>query len=98
MAFQTNRNTNSNYSQAKPAASTTTKAVVQDDGKEKSISISGMYDGKPGSKLVAKGGKLKEDLTIPAGYSIKLFQKGGKSKNGKDLPTYELVAQPPRSV
>jgi len=55
-----------------------------------------MYDGKEGSKLVAKGITLKEAVTIPAGYTVKLFQKGGKSKNGKDLPQYELVAQPPR--
>lgn len=95
MAFQTNRN--NNYQ--KPATSSAAPVKKAEGTSEsKSIQISGMYDGKPGSKLVAKGGKLKEDLTIPAGYSIKLFQKGGKSKNGKDLPTYELVAQPPRSV
>jgi hypothetical protein len=102
MAFQTSRNstnqTNTVASTSKPAFQS--KAVSSDVASDvvKSINITGMYDGKPGSKLVAKGGKLLSDITIPAGYSLKLFQKGGKSKNGKDLPTYELVAQPPRSV
>ena len=97
MAFQTNRSSNTGNNVRSNSAQTYTKKAV-DDGSVKSISISGMYDGKEGSKLVAKGIKLKEAVTIPAGYTVKLFQKGGKSKNGLDLPTYELVAQPPRQV
>lgn len=99
MAFQTNRSTQSSnsFQSSKGSAAATSKASVS-DSKTKNIVISGMYDGKPGSKLIVKGGKLKEAVTIPAGYTVKLFQKGGVSKNGKELPTYELVAQPPRDA
>lgn len=62
-----------------------------------SIQISGLYEGKPDSKLVLKG-TLREAVTIPAGYQIKIFRKGGVSKNGKELPPFELVAQPARTM
>lgn len=90
MAFQTNRGTGFN---SKPA-----QAPVATTGKQDSINLSGLYEGKPDSKLVLKGGKLKESITIPAGYTLKVFKKGGKSKNGKDLPPFEVVAQAPRQV
>ena len=91
MAFKTQRGSFSNSSQQ---TNNTVAAKATSNSDSKSIVISGMYDGKEGSKLIAKGMRLKEDVVIPAGYTVKLFQKGGKSKNGKDLPTYELVAQP----
>jgi hypothetical protein len=93
MAFQSTRN----QSNAGNFNRSTNAVARKDSGESKSIQITGMYDGKQGSKLIAKGMKLKEPVTIPAGYTVKLFVKGGKSKTGKDLPTYELVAQPPRS-
>lgn len=89
MAFSTTRsNPTSNYNN---------KAPVQAD-KQASINLSGLYEGKPDSKLVLKGGKLKDAITIPAGYTLKVFKKGGKSKNGKDLPPFEIVAQAPRVI
>lgn len=95
MAFQTNRS-QSNGSSTNSFVKKADVSVTTEKKKSENINISGMYDGKEGSKLVAKGGALKETITIPAGFSIKLFQKGGVSKNGKKLPTYELVAQSPR--
>lgn len=89
MAFSTNRS-NSNYNKPQTQAVSGQKST--------SINISGLYEGKPDSKLVLKGGKLKDSITIPAGYTLKVFKKGGKSKNGKDLPPFEVVAQAPRSV
>ncbi len=80
---------------AAPVAAATATKKVSDQ-----INIAGLYehekaDGTP-SKLVMKG-SVKEAITIPAGYQLRLFVKGGKSKNGKDLPPFELVAQPPRA-
>lgn len=91
MAFQSTRNSNQQKNSS-------TQSNVGSKKESDSITISGMYDGKEGSKLVAKGMKLKEAVTIPAGYTVKLFQRGGLSKNGKALPTYELVAQPARDA
>lgn len=58
-----------------------------------------LYFTKPkreGTKLVASSIPQDKDLviTIPAGYSVKMFTKGGTSKNGKRLPDFDLVAQP----
>lgn len=83
MAFQTNRSTFSKPATSAPASSQKTN----------SVQLGGAYEGKPDSKLVLKTGKLKEPITIPAGYVIKVFKKGGVSKNGKDLPPFEIVAQ-----
>lgn len=90
MAFQTSRNQNSN------SAPVAQKVVSKADST--SVNLGGAYEGKPGSKLALKTGKLKEAVTIPAGYVIKVFTKGGKSKNGKDLPPFEIVAQEPKSM
>lgn len=101
MGFQTNRSNSFNPAKSNTSVRSDVKAAAVGGAgasTSKSIVISGMYDGKPNSKLIAKGMTLKEDIVIPAGYTVKLFQKGGKSKNGKDLPTYELVAQPPRAT
>jgi hypothetical protein len=97
MAFQTSRSQNQNQTNSfrKPEANTT--AVSSDKKKSDTINISGAYEGKPDSKLVLKGMALKEAVTIPAGFTVKVFVKGGVSKNGKQLPQYEIVAQPPRA-
>ena len=80
-----------------PAASTNNfqKSATPSD----KIVITGLYeynkkDGTP-SKLVMKG-KTNKEITIPADFELKVFAAGGKSKNGKDLPPYQLVAQPAR--
>lgn len=91
MAFQTNRS--SSFNSNKPAVQGSAVAKKSD-----TINLSGLYEGKADSKLVLKGGKLKEAITIPAGYTLKVFKKGGISKNGKELPPFEIVAQPPRTV
>ena len=94
MAFQTSRSSsaNSNFNKSPSDAVAVNKVVVSKD--TTSINLGGAYEGKPNSKLALKTGKLKEAITIPAGYTIKVFTKGGKSKNGKDLPPFEIVAQP----
>lgn len=95
MAFQTSRsNSNSNYNKSSDVV---VNKVVASKKDTTSVNLGGAYEGKPGSKLALKTGKLKEAITIPAGYTIKVFQKGGKSKNGKDLPPFEIVAQAPRA-
>lgn len=81
----------------KAKESSQSKAPASSEEKSESIQISGLYEGKPDSKLVLKG-TLREDVTIPAGYQIKVFRKGGVSKNGKELPPFELVAQPARNL
>lgn len=96
MAFQTSRS-NSVSAPAAAAKPSYTKAVETKTSStgSKSINLGGLYEGKPNSKLALKGSKTKEDIVIPAGYIIKVFVKGGQSKNGKDLPPFEVVAQPP---
>lgn len=94
MAYTHNRsNTQAQPQQGyqRPAAPA---AASSDRPKSTSISVAGLYEGKAGSKLAMKSGTLKEAITIPAGYQLKVFVKGGKSKNGKDLPPFEVVAQP----
>lgn len=95
MAFQTQRSSNSTGGFRKQETSNT-QAVEKK--KSDSINIAGAYEGKPDSKLVLKSSALKESVTIPAGYTVKVFVKGGISKNGKQLPQYEIVAQPPRKA
>lgn len=93
MAFQTNRSSvGTNTNKSAPVATTAVRSEKSD-----SINVGGMYEGKPDSKLVLKGGALKESITIPAGYVAKVFKKGGLSKNGKQLPPYEIVFQAPQS-
>lgn len=92
---------NKPYSKPQQSGSSFNKSASSNNTVEKkesdSIQISGLYEGKPDSKLVLKG-TLKEAITIPAGYQIKVFRKGGVSKNGKELPPFELVAQPARTM
>jgi hypothetical protein len=87
MGFQTSRSSNNSNS-------TVRSNSVVEKKKSDSIKISGLYEGTEGTKLALRGSSLKEAITIPAGYEIRVFTKGGTSKNGKELPPYELVAQP----
>jgi hypothetical protein len=75
----------------------TSKSETNTENKSDKIQITGLYEGKADSVLVLKG-SVKEDIMIPAGYQIKIFKKGGVSKNGKELPPFELVAQPARTM
>lgn len=66
--------------------------------KTSKIKVAGIYEHQPKdpskeSKLLFKG-KTMSEVVIPAGYSVSIFKAGGKSKNGKDLPPFEIVAQP----
>lgn len=45
------------------------------------------------SDVLLYTGKVKEDIMIPAGSTLKVFKKGGLSKNGKNLPELDIVAQ-----
>lgn len=98
MAFQTQRYSKMSNStgEFRKQETSNTQASVEKK-KSDSINIAGAYEGKPDSKLVLKSSALKESVTIPAGYTVKVFVKGGISKNGKQLPQYEIVAQPPRA-
>lgn len=88
---------NSKFGNRNNTAAPAARTAAKDPNK---ITISGLYEynKKDGtaSKLVMKG-KTNKDITIPAGYELKVFVAGGKSKNGKDLPPYQLVAQPART-
>lgn len=97
MAFQTSTANSNGRSSNSYSNNLANKAAAPAPvrAKGESINLGGAYEGKPGSKLVLKTGKTKESITIPAGYVLKVFQKGGKSKNGKDLPPFEIVAQKP---
>lgn len=84
----------------RPAVKTGTTAATAESTSDKII-LTGLYEytKKDGtaSKLVMRG-KTNKEITIPAGYELKVFVAGGKSKNGKDLPPYQLVAQPARAA
>ena len=87
--------------QSKPAARTNYADKNRTEGTvSEKVILGGLYEhtSKDGSasKLVMKG-KISRDITIPAGYELKVFVQGGKSKNGKDLPPYQLIAQPART-
>lgn len=98
MAYGNQQNTGNQYNNrggnngARPAvAAGATK-------KTDKVKVAGIYpyEKKDGtaSKLLYKG-KTMSDVSIPAGYSVSIFVAGGKSKNGKDLPPFEIVATPP---
>lgn len=90
--YNNSSSNNRSFSNSAPRKAESTSSTTPARTTDK-IQIAGLYDGKEGSKL-AMSGKVKEAVTIPAGYVVKVFVKGGKSKNGKDLPPFELVAQP----
>lgn len=83
-----------------PAAAPVSNYSKSSDNSDKII-LTGLYEhtnkaGTP-SKLVMKG-KTNKEITIPAGYDLKVFVQGGTSKNGKALPPYQLVAQKSRAA
>lgn len=92
---------NSNYGNrsAAPAAAAAPAATTGAAGKDTDTIQVPVFLTKPkreGTKLVASSVPQDKDITItiPAGYSLKVFTKGGMSKNGKRLPDFDLVAQP----
>lgn len=94
------RNNNSNYGNrsAAPAAAAAPVATTGAAKDTDTIQVP-VFLTKPkreGTKLVASSVPQDKDITItiPAGYSLKVFTKGGMSKNGKRLPDFDLVAQP----
>lgn len=83
---------NNNKAPARPAA------PVAEKGESTTIQLP-FYFTKPkkeGTKLVASSIPFDKEvtITIPAGYVVKMFVKGGTSPSGKRLPDFDLVAQP----
>lgn len=106
MAYGNNQNRNNqnqnqqNNATQKPAYGQGQRTQAAASGIQKKtdkVKVAGIYpyekkDGTP-SKLLFRG-KTMSEVVIPAGYTVSIFEAGGKSKNGKDLPPLEIVASP----
>jgi len=87
MAGYTNKYSgNANKSNTAAAAPAKQTRKTEDE-----VFSTGLFAGKPGSPMVASV-LIKEDVTIPAGSYINLFQNepGKKTSTGKDAPPFRL--------